>query len=189
MEKKSDLINSERTILLLLIPVKQTRQFFWYVEELDPKSPAPPPPKLQVDNDTILTNTLDTAMSLNEFFSNIVSIYLPQGNTSAPNYDKLKSYIDSKISDEVNFDIPPISYDFVLKVLSSLHSKKAFEADGLSTRLLKLTAKLIATAVTMIINLSISCTKFPTAWKLGTICPIFKSGKETIGQTTDQSAF
>ncbi len=63
------------------------------------------------------------------FFSNIVSTYLPQVNTSGPNYDKLKSYIDSKIPDEVNFDIPPISYDFLLKDLSSLDSKKAIGAD------------------------------------------------------------
>ncbi len=111
------------------------------------------------------------------FFSNIVSTYLPQVNTSAPNYDKLKSYIDSKLPDEVNFDIPPISYDFVLNELSSLDSKKAIGADGLSSRLLKLTAKPIATPVTMIMNLSISCSKFPTAWKLAKICPIFKRGK------------
>ncbi len=108
------------------------------------------------DNDTILTNTFDIATSLNDFFSNIVSTYLSQVNTSAPNYGKLKSYIDSKIPDEVNFDIHPISYDFVLKELSSLDSKKAIGADGLSSRLLKLTAKLIATAITMIMNLSIS---------------------------------
>ncbi len=61
-------------------------------------------------------------------FSNIVSTYLPQTNTSAPNYDKLmiESYIDSKIPDEVNFDIPPISYDFVLEELFSPDSKKIY---------------------------------------------------------------
>ncbi len=47
-------MQKEITILLLLVLVKQTRQFFRYVEQLDHKSPAPPPPKLQVDNDTIL---------------------------------------------------------------------------------------------------------------------------------------
>ncbi len=49
------------------------RQFFQYVEELDPESPAHPPPKLQVDNDSILTNTFDIATSLNDF---IVTLYL-----------------------------------------------------------------------------------------------------------------
>ncbi len=115
------------------------------------------------------------------FVSNIVSTYLPQANMSAPNYDKLKSYIDSKIPDEVNFDIPPISYDFVLKELSSIDHKKSIGADGLSSRLLKLTAKPIATALTMIMNLSISCSKFPTTWKLAKICPIFKSGERDNG--------
>ncbi len=110
--------------------------------------------------------------------------------------------MDSKIPDEVHFDIPPISSDFVLKELSSLDSNKAIVADGLSLILLKRTAKPIVTAVTMIINLSIccskfsplgnwsryaqyskrkrkekSCNKFHTALKLTKICPICKSGK------------
>ncbi len=64
-----------------------------------------------------------------------------------------------------------------MKELSSLDSKNAIGADRLSSRLLKLIAKPIATAVTMIMNLNISCSKFSTAWKLAKICPIFKSEK------------
>ncbi len=94
MVKQSDFINleckkSNHYITLIDTCKTDCRQFFRYVEELDPKSPATSPSKLQVDNDTILTNTLDIATSLNECFSNIVSTYLPQANTSAPNYDKL----------------------------------------------------------------------------------------------------
>ncbi len=62
--------NTKRDCYITLIDICKTdcRQFFRYVEELDPKSPAPPPPKKQVDNDTILTNIFDIAMSLNDFF-------------------------------------------------------------------------------------------------------------------------
>ncbi len=98
-------MQKETTILLLLILVKQTvNNYSNMLRSVDPKSAAPPPPKLQVDNDIMLTNTFDIAMSLNDFFSNIVSTYLPQVNTSAPNYDKVKSCIDSKIPDKVNSD-------------------------------------------------------------------------------------
>ncbi len=33
----------------------------------------------------------------------------------------------------------------------------------------------------MIMNLSISCIKFPTAWKMAKICPIFKCGERDNG--------
>ncbi len=62
--------NAKRDHYITLIDTCKTdcKQFFHYVEELDLKSAAPPPPKLQVDNDTILTNTFDIATSLNDFF-------------------------------------------------------------------------------------------------------------------------
>ncbi len=62
--------NEKRDHYITLIDTCKTdcKPFFQYVEELDPKSAAPSPPKLQVDNDTILTNTFDIAMSLNDFF-------------------------------------------------------------------------------------------------------------------------
>ncbi len=62
--------NTKRDHYITLIDTCKTdcKQFCQYVEELDSKSPVPPPPKVQVDNDTILTNTFDIATSLNDFF-------------------------------------------------------------------------------------------------------------------------
>ncbi len=69
--------NAKRDHYITLIDTCKTD---WYVNELNPKSPAPSSPKLLINNNTILTDKLDIAMSLNECFSNIVSIYLPQAN-------------------------------------------------------------------------------------------------------------
>ncbi len=49
--------------------------------------------------------------------------------------------------------------------------------DGLSSKLLKLAAPAVASSVTKVINLSIKASKFPTLWKLASVCPIFKMGK------------
>ncbi len=71
--------NAKRDLYITLIDTCKTdcREFFQYVEELDPKSHAPPPPKLQVDNDTILTNTFDITLSLNEFLENCTHVKPP----------------------------------------------------------------------------------------------------------------
>ena len=156
---------------------KSDSKMLWkYLRELDPKSSAPPPPNLK-EGDTEINNAAEIASTFNTFFSNIVKSYLTDENSPPPSYEKLQSYIDSKIRPDVMFNIPPINPNFVLKELNSLNPKKAVGVDGLSSKLLKLIMPSIAGGVTKIINLSISSSKFPTLWKLARVCPIFKKGK------------
>ncbi len=85
----------------------------------------------------------------------MVTKYIKNENRAIPEYNKLKTYIDSKVSSNANFDIRPIQEEFVLKQLKDLDPKKAVGMDSLSFKLLKLAAPAIASSVTKVINLSI----------------------------------
>lgn len=174
--------NAKRDYYINLIECSKSdsRQFWQYIREIDPKSKSPDPPTLN-DGDSELSDPDEIAAAFNTFFSNIVSKYLPQANSeeNVASQEKLKSFIDSKVAPGVVFDIPPITHDFVLKQLTDLDPKKAVGMDGLSSKILKIAAPVIASSVTKIINLSLTIGKFPTLWKLARVCPIFKSGKTT----------
>ena len=78
--------------------------------------------------------------------------------------------------------IPPVSSSlgysrvdglFVLKQLQSLSPGKATGLDGISARLLKLSADHVYVPLCFIINLSLNCGKFPNEWKTARVTPIF----------------
>ena len=62
-----------------------------------------------------------------------------------------------------------------MNLLCGLESKKAAGIDGVSPRILKLSAKVIAPSLTIIFNQTILTGIFPNDWKIARITPIFKS--------------
>ncbi len=69
-------------------------------------------------------------------------------NASPPTHRKHKAFVDSKLSPEVKFDIPPIQQCFVQKELLSLDPKIAAGTDGVSSKILKVPAPSITLVVT-----------------------------------------
>ena len=67
----------------------------------------------------------------------------------------------------------------VLQELSKLRTNKATGLDGISAKLLRYSAYIIAPYLTKIFNLSLRCGSFPDIWKKGRVTPIFKSGDPT----------
>ena len=67
----------------------------------------------------------------------------------------------------------------VLQELSKLRTNKATGLDGISAKLLRDSAYIIAPYLTKIFNLSLRCGSFPDIWKKGRVTPIFKSGDPT----------
>ena len=68
---------------------------------------------------------------------------------------------------------------FVYDELKRLKSKKATGLDGMTARLLKDAAPVIAKPITYIINLTISTGEIPPELKEAKVTPIFKNGKRT----------
>ncbi|KAI8494251.1 hypothetical protein Bbelb_280110 [Branchiostoma belcheri] len=76
---------------------------------------------------------------------------------------------------------PPlyISVNGVAKQLSKLNPNKASGPDGLSPRLLKITATQIAPVLQVIFTQSLDTGDVPADWRAANISPIFKKGDKT----------
>ena len=74
---------------------------------------------------------------------NIVSTFgaMP---TTVPNYAKLRNFISRSKSENANFKLPNMTIEFVLKHLRAMPAAKATGLDGISCKVLKLSAEIIA---------------------------------------------
>ncbi len=131
---------------------------------------------LNCDKKTI-TYSKDIAVSFNDFFANISQFLTENMATDRQlSHDTLSELLQSKLSHETFFDIPPVTDDFVLKRLTSFEDGKAMRLDGISPKLLRIGATALAPGLTRILNLSLSTGIFPEKWKITKVVPIHKKG-------------
>ena len=88
---------------------------------------------------------------------------------------KLSNFVTSRKDESAAFSIPPIPEADVVGYLLKIDSNKSTGVDGISSRMLKLAASIIAPSITKLINLSFSLNVFPSCWKTVKVTPIFKS--------------
>jgi hypothetical protein len=133
---------------------------------------------LEIDNSPI-TNTKEIANAFNSYFTNVSNQFLSVKRTEldTQSCNNISGFVNNKIERNVQFSIPPITTDFVLKLLKSMPTSKATGLDGFGVHILKISAPAIVASVTRICNLSIETGKFPDKWKEARISPIFKGGK------------
>ena len=72
------------------------------------------------------------------------------------------------------FDIPLITEDSVLKELQSLDIKKSTGLDGIGSKFLKISAKIISKPITYSFSQSITNCQFPSLFKQAKVIPIYK---------------
>ena len=87
----------------------------------------------------------------------------------------LSEHVRTKLVEGSTFVIPNVDLEYVIKRLST-QPNKATGVDGISAKLLKLSAIHIATPLTYIIKLGLRMGVMPTHWKQARVCPIYKSG-------------
>ena len=87
----------------------------------------------------------------------------------------LSEHVRTKLVEGSTFVIPNVDLEYVIKRLSA-QPNKATGVDGISAKLLKLSAIHIATPLTYIINLGLRAGVMPTHRKQAKVCPIYQSG-------------
>ena len=75
------------------------------------------------------------------------------------------------------FHFKEVSVNFTLRQLRDLKTRKAAGLDNIPPRLLKDTADIVATPLTIIINASLRQGRVPDDWKSARVIPLFKKGK------------
>ena len=72
------------------------------------------------------------------------------------------------------FSLSPITSQEVEDLLNSIPTNKATGADGVSARIVRIAASAISISLSKIINYCIENSKFPSAWKVAKVIPIYK---------------
>ena len=110
------------------------------------------------------------ATGFNEFFTSVAQ--------KLCGHYKSKTRLPDVLTPRVvqNFVLQKASTYFVLKELSKLKVTKALGPGGITARLLKDAAPVIAKPITYLVNLTISTGLIPAEWKDARVTPIFKSG-------------
>ena len=80
----------------------------------------------------------------------------------------------SLIKLNMQFAIPNITKKRVSELLLSIPSHKVTGDDGISVKILKITAPAVLPSLTRLLNLCISNKVFPSAWKVAKVTPVFK---------------
>ncbi len=119
--------------------------------------------------DSSFTTSTAKADALNQFFA---SVFLPRSNT--PRVPTPTTTFDSST------EFIPVSIEEVLSLLSALSIGKATGPDGISARLLKECADVIAPSLTELFNKSLASGKVPTEWKYANIVPVPKTSETRI---------
>ena len=89
-------------------------------------------------------------------------------------------------SAELNFSAPstfcfvPVTAQDVLDTLQSLNVNKATEPDGISVRLLRLSASVVMDSLAALFNESLQSGIFPSDWKKANVYPVFKAGDSQL---------
>ena len=116
--------------------------------------------KLPVDG-----NDIDSQESigneLNQHFTTLIDKLIGQNGNERPNFTILAIFVNAKLSPGTDYNIPPISHEFVFKFISSLKSSKATGLDGTSAKYLKMFAPYITVSVVKLCNVSIVEGQFP----------------------------
>ena len=137
----------------------QTKQFWKSVKVLNRKSSSIP--SLH-HGPSLLSTNQEKADTLNSFFSQCYNYSVP------PLLPADRGPVNSCPEDLL------CTIEEVTELLKSLDTTKATGPDGISSKMLKMTADEIAPSVTALFNLSICCNRPPSEWKRSNVVPIPK---------------
>lgn len=126
-------------------------KFGWKMKPLLPSSPSNTQSSITlVENGCVISNPSEVAEIFNDHFSNIVQAdnsLNPQDFTIHPSFNLIADKATL-----VNFNSVPVSSSYVSTVLHNLDPKKTVGVDGISSRLLRLSAPGIVDEITKLIN-------------------------------------
>ena len=166
----SDSINNNR---------RNPKQLWKNLHDLTNKSKINQSPVITDAEGEQILDPEKTANSFITFFTSVSQNYSDPSDDLLYSDEKLKAFVESKISSDVTFDIEPLNQTYVQNQLSTLDISKVTGLDDLSAKMLRLSSHIIAAPLTQILNLSIKTKFFPDILKHAKVTPCFKKGDKS----------
>ena len=171
--------NAKRDFFSKSIVENKDCSYLWkHIKNLDNKSTASKLPDELIIDEEKLNDPTVIIEKLNCFFSTISEKMKSQQTETGPEFDwgKFKSHVESKVPENVQFQIPLMTLENLITSIRSLDPSKATGLDGITSKIVKLSAEVISPTLLRIINTSISSGNFPETLKIAKILPIHKWG-------------
>ena len=127
----------------------------------------------------VLTEPSEVVEVFNNYFASVAVPETHRG--SVENFSDHPSVLEiaSRQVLEHPFTFEPVSSSYVKEILDNLNPRKAVGADGISPRLLKLSALVMTEEITRLNNFLIANCSWPDEWKCDNLTPLFKKDEET----------
>ena len=142
---------------------------FWKAVKHLTKRKSPPP--ILSHNGTVASTSVEKASMLNTFFGDCFNHRVSP--LDFQDMDQLEPF--SCCPDDLLCSVEEIQW-----LLEHLDTSKSNSPDGISARMLKLTAPSIAPSITNLFNVSIQTGCFPALWKTSNIVPVPKSNNHHV---------
>jgi len=132
-----------------------------------------------VEDGKVLTELSEVVEVFNNHFASVAVPEIHRG--SVENFSDHPSVlgIASRKVLEHPFTFEPVSSSYVKVILDNLNPQKKVGADGISPRLMRLSAPVMAEEVTHLINFLTANRSWPDEWKCGNLTPVFKKDEDT----------
>ena len=150
--------------------VTDTKKFWRTINDIVPKKQNNP--KLTILKDQAsnsVVNPEETADFINDFFTNI-------GPRLASKCGNALQRRRTQPRVNLDFSLRPTSEEEVRKLISEISIYKSSAIKHLSARLVKDALNAVLPQFTHLLNMSLRQAKFPDAWKIATVIPIYKGG-------------
>ena len=147
------------------------------------------------EDNCILSQSQDVADVFNRYFSSVANYDgVPDGVDNLIFREAIEKHnshdgirlIKAKIPPTTEFDFKCISEDKVFKYIKQLEGNKAVGHDGLSSKFIKLSGKLLAMPLCELFSRCVMSSQFPVDMKLAEISPVFKK-IESLLKENDRS--
>ena len=121
----------------------------------------------------LVTSPAGLSNCMNKFFLN--KIKRLRSSIPATLRDPLSKIREAMRYRTCSFSIQETTEDDIRKAISKLKNSAATGVDSLDTKIVKLSAEIIAPSLSHIVNLSVRTSTFPDSWKYAKVIPLLKS--------------
>ena len=137
------------------------------------------PPTQLYQNGSLISNPAGLSSTMNEFF--ISKVNNLRKKIPPVQSDPLRYLREAMVNRSCLFTLQPVELAQVKKIIKGLKNSTATGVDYIDTNTVKLGCEILAPALMHVINLSITTSTFPDAWKWHKVVPLLKgAGCEKI---------
>ena len=131
-----------------------------------------------IHENRVVTNNDEAANIFCEFFRSAAVNKITKSQKNYENKYDFNTFLDPKDKQSNTFTLKCISKENTWKIIKSLSPKKSSGFDEIPSKLINISAAVLATPLNLIINRAFESGQFPKTLKLAKICPIDKKKGE-----------